>query len=53
MSKPFEQPKWFSDLKNRGGNQQGFAAGPAPKASVEDRVTALEKLLELHGIRPK
>ena len=52
MSKPFEQPKWFTDLKSQGA-VQGVGAVPTPKASVEDRVTALEELLDLHGIRPK
>jgi hypothetical protein len=57
MLDPFEQPKWFKDLKPTAGqllNQKAAAVEQlVAKASVEDRVTALEALLELHGIRPK
>ena len=50
--KPFEQPKWFTDAEKTGA-VQGVVSTPAPKVSIEDRVTALEELLDLHGIRPK
>jgi len=52
MLKPFEQPKWFTDAKKTGA-VAGVESAPKPKASVEDRVTALEALLDTHGIRPK
>jgi hypothetical protein len=54
-SKPagFKQPGWFTGMQPKGeaANQEGNQA--APIASVADRVTALEDLLDRHGIRPK
>ena len=41
------QPKWFTDLKAKA---PATGAKPATTLSVEDRLTAVEKLLEAHGI---
>ena len=52
-SPSFQQPKWFRDLKPGAAANAAVTQQPALKASVEDRVTALEALLDLHGLRPK
>ena len=56
-SPSFQQPKWFRDLKPTAGQQLNHKAEAVKQAvskgSVQDRVTALEDLLDMHGIRPK
>lgn len=53
----FEQPKWFTDLKPKDDLEPPYPNPPASQeevtANIEDRVTALEELLDAHGIRPK
>jgi hypothetical protein len=48
-----DQPAWFKELKQQGKPGNVAAPKDAPKGSTEDRVTALEQLLEKHGIRPQ
>jgi len=44
------QPKWFTDLKAKTPATGSGQTAPAKTLSVEDRLTAVEKLLEAHGI---
>jgi len=54
-TKQAAQPKWLTDAmasKGETGSKRGVQPAAKAPASTEDRVTALEKLLDRHGIRP-